>query len=164
MINGTYRLLYIKWDSVFLPVGCLTSDGFSESVDILETTTRDNNGWKTQTPTNQSYNISFDGIILNTNFNGGDFSKVSLDRLRFLKRNRQLIEWELRTDDLTFVDSGKGYITELSDSANVDEFVTFNATILGYGQPISTTRKFFDIQDGNNNNIQDGNNNNIQTI
>ena len=51
------------------------------------------------------------GIIINTNFNGGDFTKVSYDRLRELKRNRTLIEWKSEDVDKTFVDSGKGYIT-----------------------------------------------------
>ena len=127
MIDGTYSLLYIKWEDEFLPIGCLTTDSFSEEVEMLDTTTRDNEGWKTSTPTNQSYNLSFDGIVENTNFNGGDFTKISLDRLRVLKRSRTLVEWKTQDNNLTFVDSGKGYITSLSDSANNEEFITFNA-------------------------------------
>ena len=163
MINGTDRILYIKWNDEFLPIGCLSSDSFDESVDMLDTTTRDNQGWKTSTPTNQSYNISFDGLVINTNFNGGDFTKVSYDRLKVLKRNRTLIEWQIKDNDLTFIDSGYGYITSLSDSANLDEFVTFSASIVGYGQPSSTTGVIFTLQDGNTNIVQDGNNNDIIT-
>ena len=91
-INGSNRILYIKIDETYLPIGCLTSDSFSESVEMLTTTTRDNAGWATSTPTTQSYNISFDGLIINTFFNGGDFTKISLDKLRDLKRNRTLID------------------------------------------------------------------------
>ena len=163
MINGTDRILYIKWNDDFLPIGCLSSDSFDESVDMLDTTTRDNQGWKTSTPTNQSYNISFDGVLINSNFTGGDTSKVSYDRLRVLKRNRTLIEWQIKDTNLTFVDSGYGYITSLSDSANLDEFVTFSASIVGYGQPSSTSFQSFILQDGNNNDLQDGNNNIIIT-
>ena len=163
MINGTDRILYIKWNDDFLPIGCLSSDSFDESVDMLDTTTRDNQGWKTSTPTNQSYNISFDGVLINTNFTGGDTSKVSYDRLRVLKRSRTLIEWQIKDNDLTFIDSGFGYINNLSDSANLDEFVTFSASIVGYGQPISTSFESFILQDGNNNDLQDGNNNIIIT-
>lgn len=137
MINGTYRILFIKWDDEFLPIGCLTSDSFDESVDMLDTTTRDNQGWKTSTPTNQSYNISFDGVLINSNFTGGDSSKVSYDRLRVLKRNRTLIDWKIQDFLGIFKDTGKGYITNLSDSANLDEFITFSASIVGYGQPLS---------------------------
>ena len=162
-INGSNRILYIKIDETYLPIGCLTSDSFSESVEMLTTTTRDNAGWATSTPTTQSYNISFDGLIINTFFNGGDFTKISLDKLRDLKRNRILIDWKSEDVDKVFVDSGQGYITELSDSANIDEFITFNASIVGYGKPISTTAQVFNLQDGNNNLIEDGNNNLITT-
>ena len=161
--NGTNRVLYIKWDNEYLPIGCLTSDSFSESCEMLDTTTRDNAGWKTSTPTLQSYNISFDGLIINSMFNGGDFTKVSLDRLRVLKRSRTLIEWKLQDRNLTFIDSGSGYITELGDSSSVDEFITFNGSIEGYGAPISTGGQIFTLEDGNGNQIQDGNNNEIIT-
>ena len=139
MIDGAYRLLFLKWEGVYLPIGCLTSDSFSESSEMLDTTTRDNGGWKTSTPTMQSYNINFEGIIINTNFSGGNFVKISLDRLRVLKRNRTLIEWKTQDTNLTFVDSGKGHITSLSDSATSDEFITFSAEIEGYGEPISAS-------------------------
>ena len=82
MINGTYSVFYIKWQGNFLPIGCLTSDTFDEEIEMLDTTTVDNKGWKTSIPTKQNYNISFDGLIKNTNFDGGDSSKISLDRLR----------------------------------------------------------------------------------
>lgn len=145
MIDGTYNILYIKWDENFLPIGCLTSDSFDENIDMLETTTRDNEGWKTSVPTNQGYNISFDGLIENTYFNGGDCTKISLDRLRVLKRNRTLIEWRIQTQDenLVFVDSGYGYITSLSKNANIDEFISFSSTIEGYGKPTNTTEQLF---------------------
>lgn len=162
-IDGSNRLLYIKWEDVYLPVGCLTGDSFSESSEMLDTTTRDNAGWKTSTPTLQSYNISFDGLVINTLFNGGDFTKVSYDRIRQLKRNRTLIEWKLKDTNSVFVDSGKGYITELSDSSSIDEFISFNASIEGYGNPESSSELFFTLGDGNNNIIQDGNNNEIIT-
>jgi hypothetical protein len=162
-INGSNRVLFIKWEDEFLPIGCLTSDSFSENVEMLSTTTRDNAGWATSVPTNQSYNISFDGLVINTNFNGGDFNKVSLDRLRELKRSRTLIEWKSEDVDKIFVDSGKGYITDLSDSANIDEFISFNGSIIGFGEPNSTTASSFYLQDGSENLIQDGNNNLIIT-
>ena len=163
MIDGAYRVLYLKWDGTYLPIGCLTSDSFTETSEMLDTTTTDNGGWKTSTPTTQGYNISFEGVITNTNFNGGDFTKISLDRLRVLKRSGALIEWKTQDTNLIFVDSGKGHITSLSDSATSDEFITFSAEIEGYGEPLSTTAQVFSLQDGNTNNIEDGNTNEIIT-
>ena len=139
MIDGTYRLVYIEWENEYLPIGCLTGDSFSESVEMLDTTTRDNGGWKTSVPTNQSYNISFEGLLINTNFYGGDFTKVSYDRLRELKRSNTLIKWLIEDINKTFSDTGFGYLTNLSDSSSVDEFVTFSATIEGYGEPVSSS-------------------------
>lgn len=161
--NGSYRFFYIKWDGEYLPLGCLTSDSFSESVEMQPTTTRDNGGWTTSVPTNQSYSLSVDGLIINTNFNGGDFSKISYDRLRTLKRNRTLIEWKTSDVDLTFVDSGKAYITNLSDTASVDEFISFNASFEGYHEPKSESLQEFELEDGNGNTIEDGNSNIITT-
>lgn len=163
MIDGTYRLIYIEWDSEYLPIGCLTNDSFNENVEMLDTTTRDNNGWKTSTPTNQSYSISFDGLIINTNFNGGDFTKISYDRLRVLKRSRTLINWKIQDVNLTFVDSGQGYITDLGGSSSVDEFITFTCSIQGYGEPISESKQVFRLTDGQGNNLTDGQGNNLVT-
>tara|TARA_R110000851_G_scaffold330168_2_gene502715 strand:- start:294 stop:755 length:462 start_codon:yes stop_codon:yes gene_type:complete len=146
MIDGTYNVIFIKIDGVFLPVGLQTSDSFEESVETIDTTTRDNAGWKTSRPTNQNYNISFEGLIMNTNFTGGDSTKVSLDKLRVLKRARTKIEWKTQDDALTFVDSGYGYITSLSKSTNIDEFISFSASIEGFGAPISTSLEEFDLQ------------------
>tara|TARA_R110000744_G_scaffold370392_1_gene480963 strand:+ start:2510 stop:2971 length:462 start_codon:yes stop_codon:yes gene_type:complete len=146
MIDGTYSLLYIKWEDEFLPIGCLTTDSFSEEVEMLDTTTRDNEGWKTSTPTNQSYNLSFDGIVENTNFNGGDFTKISLDRLRVLKRSRTLIEWKTQDENLTFVDSGSGYITSLSKISNMEEFISFTCNIEGFSETESISLEEFELQ------------------
>ena len=134
-INGENRILYIKINGEFLPIGCLTGDSFSETVEMLNTTTGGNAGWETSTPTTQSYNISFEGLVINTTLiTVGDTTKVSYDRLKELKRNRTLIEWKSEDIDKTFVESGKGYITELSDSSSIDEFISFNASIVGFGK------------------------------
>ena len=146
MIDGTYSILYIKWEDEFLPIGCLTSDSFSEQVEMLDTTTRDNAGWRTSTPTNQSYNLSFDGLIQNTNFTGGDSTKISLDRLRVLKRGRTLIEWKTQDENLTFVDSGFGHITSLSKTSNMEEFISFTCDIEGFGVTESISLEDFELQ------------------
>lgn len=162
-INGTNNILYIEIDGSYLPVACLTSNNFEENIDTLETTTRDNAGWKTFTTLNQGFTLSFDGIMINTFFSGGDFTKVSLDKLRDLKRSRTLISWQLRDTDFKFVDSGQGYIVSLSQNSAIDDFVGFSGTILGYGQPASTSELVYTLGDGNNNIIEDGNSNEIIT-
>lgn len=134
MLKGDYNILYIKLGGQFLPIGLLTSNSFSEDVDMIDSMSMNSASWMTSAPTNQGYNISFDGLVKNTNFNGGDFSKISLDRLRVLKRSGTLIEWKTKEEDLSFVESGFGHITSLSRSSTSDEFITFSANIEGFGQ------------------------------
>ena len=80
MIKGDYNILYIKFGSQFLPVSCITSDSFSEQSDMIDSVSMNSASWKTSRPTNQSYNISFDGLIENTNFDNGNSSKISLEQ------------------------------------------------------------------------------------
>tara|TARA_R110002124_G_C8890070_1_gene509096 strand:+ start:865 stop:1326 length:462 start_codon:yes stop_codon:yes gene_type:complete len=146
MINGDYNILYIKWQGQFLPIGCLTSDSFTENCDMIDSMTMNIASWRTRKPTNQSYNISFDGLVKNTNFDSGDSTKISLDRLRVLKRSGTLIEWKTQDSNLVFVDSGFGYINSLSKSSSIDEFISFNATIEGFGKPFSYSSLTFNLQ------------------
>tara|TARA_B100000809_G_C15016550_1_gene486907 strand:+ start:499 stop:993 length:495 start_codon:yes stop_codon:yes gene_type:complete len=164
MTNGTYNILFIDFGSGFFPIGCLISNSFSEEIETIDSTTRDNAGWKTQTLTNQSYNIEFSGIVINTLFSKGDFTKISYDRLKEIKRNRQLIDWKIQDNNLQFIESGKGQITSLSSESNIDEFITFSASLQGYGSPKSTSGKLYSLQDGNTNKLQDGNTNEITII
>ena len=135
MINGSYSILYIKWEGSFLPIGCLTSDSFNESVEMIDVMR-----------TNQSYNISFDGLVKNTNSVGGDATKISLDRLRILKRAGTLIEWKTQDSNSIFINNGFGYITSLSKDTSTDEFITFSATIEGFGAPSSSSISDFNLQ------------------
>ena len=134
-INGEIRILYIKKDGLYYPIGCLTSNSFNETVDMIPTTTRDNpNGWTTSRPTSQSYDISFDGLVdSDTELT----NTVTYKHLKAFKRSRTLIEWRIADDGLTNFEEGSGYITGLSDSASIDEFVSFNGSIEGFGEPVN---------------------------
>jgi hypothetical protein len=146
MIDGTYSILYIKIDDVFIPVGCLTSDSFTEQSDMIDSATVNSSSWKTSRPTNQGYNISFEGLLINTIFNGGDSTKVSLDKLKLLKRNRTKIEWKIQENNSIIFEIGYGYITSLSKNANIDEFISFSANIQGFGTPLTASLDDFKLQ------------------
>ena len=146
MIDGTYRVLSIKLDGVFLPVGLLTSNSFSESIEMLDTTTRDNGGYKTSTPTTQSYSIDFEGLIKQTLFVGQTETVLTYQNIKTLKRNRTLIEWKINSGADIYVSSGFAHITSLGDSSNIDEFISFNATLEGYGAITETTRQLSFLQ------------------
>jgi TP901-1 family phage major tail protein len=136
---GDTRILYVKYAGQFLPVACLTNNSMQETAESLETTTRDNpGGWETSIPVKQSYSISFEGLQINSYF-VAEVNKVSYDLLKALKRSRAIFEWELRTLDGVFVDFGQGYITDLSEEAPAEGFLTFSGTIKGVGETIFTS-------------------------
>ena len=110
---GDDRILYIKQQGSWFPVGCLTSNSFSESAEMLDTTTRDNAGWATSRPTVQSYSITFEGIQINTTMAGGTFTVYSYDKLKLLKRDRILLDWKTQGSLYPIVDYGKAYINEI---------------------------------------------------
>lgn len=159
---GQDRILFIKQNGNWLPIGCLTDNSMSESSDFLETTTRDNNGWKTSRPIMQSYSLSFSGIQLNTTVVGGNFTVASYDKLKQLKRSKLLIEWKCEGTLYPIVDYGKGYIGELSEANAVDEFMSFSGSITGFGEPKMTEKGTSVLNTGNPNEVlNNGNPNEI---
>lgn len=131
-INGEIKILYIKQDDNYLPVGCLTSNSFSETASQLNTTVRTNkNGWTSSIPTSQSYSISFSGLVTVDLISDTMFT---FQELKSVKRQRQLIEWKI-DDGKGNPEYGKGFITSIGDTAEIDELVSFDCNIVGYGAP-----------------------------
>lgn len=132
--NGSNKLFYIYINGAYLPVGCLTSNGFSESAEMLSTTTRQNaGGWATSIPTRQSYTISIAGLITTTD---GDGQIITYRTLQNLKRQRVQFNWKMNTEVTGYSEFGIGYFSSLSDEANVDENISFSGEVTGQGEPI----------------------------
>lgn len=136
--NGEDRILFIKQNAVWLPIGCLTDNSMEESSEMLDTTTRDNKGWNTSVPLVQSYSISFNGLQLNTTVVGGEFGIASYDKLKQLKRDRILLDWKIQGTIYPIVDYGKFYINSISEANTVGEFMSFSGTATGFGKPLTT--------------------------
>jgi len=131
--NGVIKIVYIYDDGIYKPIGCLTSNSFSESSEFLETTTRQNTeGWKSSIPTQQSYTISLSGLLT---LNNRTDTLLTYRDLQKLKRDKTLFSWKINTQDPTISDFGSGYIASLSNNAEIDSFMDFSAEIIGYGQP-----------------------------
>lgn len=161
--KGEDRILYIKLSGTYIPIGCLSDNSFSESSETIDTTTRDNAGWMTSRPTMQSYSISFNGIQVNSTIAGGNFNVASYDRLKELKRDRQLLEWKIQGPTFPIVDYGKAYLTDISEAAPVNELITFSGNLTGFGQPLMAGIELVLLNDGDPSVIvQDGNTNLIQ--
>lgn len=136
MYTGDDRLLLIKRNGEYVPVGCLTDNGLSETSEFIGTTTRENGGWKTSRPVSQSYNITFAGYQENTTQPGGNFELLSYDALKGLKRSGSLVEWRIETTDLILIDEGRGYISSLSESAPSGDWLGFSGELIGFGVPV----------------------------
>jgi len=146
--NGSDRILYIKQNGNWLPIGCLTSNSLTENSEMSPTTTRDNDGWSTSRPVMQSYSIPFEGLQINTVTSGGTFGVASYDKLKVLKRNKVLLDWKIQGSIFPTVDYGKAYITEISEASAVDELLTFSGNLVGYGKPLTTTLGEFVLNNG----------------
>ena len=136
MIKGDYRILYLKVGEDYIPIGCLSSNSFSENLELLDTTTRENGGWRTFRPNLQGFSVDFDGFQERTTASS---TIVSYNDLKEYKRGKTLLEFKIETDKDNIIDreSFKGYIVDLSETANVGELLTFSGTITGVGVPVS---------------------------
>jgi hypothetical protein len=146
--KGEDRILYLKISGSYMPIACLTDNPFSESSEFIDTTTRDNVGWKTSRPMMQGYSISFNGLQVNSTVVGGNFDVISLDKLKVLKRAKILLDWKIE-GNFPIVDFGKCYIRDLSEGNAVGEFITFSGTLEGFGIPNMTTSGINIINSGN---------------
>ena len=131
--KGEERILYLKIDGEYLPIGCLTENSFSESSESFETTIKSESSWAAAKILNQNYSISFSGIQILSRV--GNNNMLSYDRLKEIKRNRQLLDWKIQGPTFQIVDYGKCYITEISEATPVDELITFSGTLTGFGRP-----------------------------
>ncbi len=147
-INGSDRILYVKINGAYLPIGCLTENSFEESSEFLDTTTIDNEGWVTSRPTNQQYSISFSGVQVISSVAGGNFNVASYDKLVQVKRSKQLLDWKIQGLVFPIVNYGKGYISSISEANVVDEFMTFTGGIVGYGKPLTATSQLVLLNNG----------------
>lgn len=136
-IKGTASLFYIVENGVDIPVACLTSNPISETSETIDTTTRENAGWRTVLPTLQSYSIGLNGIMKLDDPDSGN-NVYSFRRLRQLKRSRAVFQWKLKTLKGWYIDEGKAVLTEISFDDPADGFITFSATLQGWGTPAET--------------------------
>lgn len=134
-LEGDDRILYVKISSTWVPLGCLESNSFSESAEMLPTTTRETGGWETSVPISQSYTIGFTGVQVKTI----DNTKISYDSLKTYKRNKTLLDWKIQDAVSGLIDLGKAYISSLSETADAGDVLVFDGEMTGYGLPIQTT-------------------------
>lgn len=121
--------LYIKKGLEYVVLDCEISANVNDSLDIVS---RNIKGWSESSVNNQSYDITAN-LTQSISMNSYYF-------LRDLKRNRTLIEWQNRTENV-YISSGKAYISEINKTMSADAFVTFDISLKGFGKPKTNNNK-----------------------
>lgn len=117
------NILEIDIGAGYIPIGCLTNFNESEDVLTISTTTRDNNGWRTERGTYQSKSISFSAYL------ASDIAIIGYAGLTELKRAGTVFSWRVEDDE------GQGFFTELSIDQSVGEEVQYSGNIRVTGRP-----------------------------
>ena len=150
LIKGEDLLVYARVGGGYQPIGCLSSNSWTENVEMIETTTRDSGGWRTYYPNVQGFSFSMSGFV----YQISESNKISYTDLRSMKRTSQLIDFKI-TRPSGYDDYFQGYLTNLSEEAPVGELVTFSASVQGVGDPsndlyvnMSKYSEYVDDEDG----------------
>lgn len=142
-IKGKESIIYILHENNWYPISCETSNSFTENVTMKGTTTRDNEGWRSSLPTEQGYTFEISGqaVFQSTN------NVLSYFLLRQKKRNKELIYWRREFMRGAYIETGKGYITNISDESPTTGLVTFNLSLEGYLKPVFVENPAFVLSD-----------------
>lgn len=116
----------------YLPIGCLTSNDYDESIDIKEGTPTKCNSTPSPIPGASKYSWNFDAVA-----EYGSASKATYDIVHGLMKEKNPVFWkeEISLEDNTKLTTfGKAYLTSFKRSNPVDGEITFSGTLDGIGE------------------------------
>ena len=119
----TELMLYIN----DLPVGCLLSNGLSESISFIKTCKSTENMGQKQLGRLHSYSISFEAVYATSQ------SIIGWNELKDLGRSRKIVAWSMINLDTNLGDAGEGFLENIEISGSTEDFVKFTGVITGYG-------------------------------
>lgn len=133
---GKNSILFVNTGTDYMPIGCLTSNGISKSMDMTDGTLTKCDPDPESIPGKRSYEVSFDAVAV-----VNEATLASLAEVDVLFDLGKAIYWknEITLEDATKVTTfGKGYLTSFDREDPVDGEITFSGTIQGSG-PVSPT-------------------------
>jgi hypothetical protein len=119
----TELMLYIN----DLPVGCLLSNGLSESISFIKTCKSTVNMGQKQLGRLHSYSISFEAVYAVSG------SIIGWNQLKDFGRSREIVSWSMVNLDTNEGDAGQGFLENIEISGSTEDFVKFTGVITGYG-------------------------------
>ena len=134
---GKNSILFVYSGVAYMPIGCLTSNGISKSMDMTDGTLTKCDPDPEPIPRKKSYEVSFDAVAV-ANATG----LASLEAVDVIYEAGTLMYWK---NEITLLDGttkkvtyGKGYLTAFERTDPVEGEITFNGTIVGSGSVSAT--------------------------
>jgi len=129
-VSGTYGDNSTDETHTFEIVACATSGSFSASTEIIDATTKDNDGQREILIGGVTWNMSVEGMI---QFNTADTVQGVLDIFELWQNKTKFrVAWTTGVDG-DYMYYGDAYITQIEESAGLNEVATFSATLEGDG-------------------------------
>ncbi len=134
-IKGDDLILSISDGVIYRPIACLTSNSLSETRNIIEAQTKCAPGVVEIESGTYSYELSAEGIYIDTTSSGAAITMASHDFLRTLMDSGAKFFWKMGTGLADTTDYfGTSILQDLEASAPAgDEFASFSATFKGDG-------------------------------
>ena len=115
------------------PFACATANGFSGSTDTVETASKcDAEGYSQAEPGNKTWEFTQTAYGIREEDLEGN--QVSHQTAAELWKASEIREFRMRSEDLSYVRRGTGLITNYDETANDNEYLTFDITITGTGE------------------------------
>jgi len=138
-IKGEDLVLYVHNGTAYLPIACLTSNSLSQTRNIIEAQTKCTPGVIEKGAGSMTYEISFEGLYIDTTSVGTEVSKASHDKLKTMLETGSLINWKMDTGlTTTAAYYGEAIFSDLSlDAPAGDDFANFSGTMSGSGSIVT---------------------------
>lgn len=140
LIKGDSIVLYVHDGAAYRPIACLTSNSLAQTRGVIETQTKCDPGNTIKGAGSMSYNISAEGLYIDTTSVGEEVTKASHDYLKTIMDAGTSVTWKMDTG-LTDTPEyfGTAILSDLQASFPTgDEWANFSVTLEGSGAIVST--------------------------
>jgi predicted secreted protein len=119
----------------WLLIGCSTSDGYSSSRDSVAISTKCSGDFVENLPGDFTWSFS------NTSYidKDSDGTFATLDQIFDLSKEDVNRQWKLESidQDYVFLRIGYGFISDFSNTADQGDYLQFDLTVTGSGEPMN---------------------------
>lgn len=119
----------------WLLIGCSTSDGYSSSRDSVAISTKCSGDFVENLPGDFTWSFS------NTSYidKEADSTFATLDQIFDISKEDDNRQWKLESidPDYDFLRQGMGFISDFSNTADQGDYLQFDLTITGSGEPVN---------------------------